>query len=326
MDDVPLPIHPNSTRLVDQLRILIRSQNKAYKTEKTYIYWILQFIRFHKMRHPSEMGAVEIEEYLTWLAVTRNVAPKTQSVALNAINFLYKHHLKQEIGVLNFRRSKTKVKIPVVLTSDEANEVIALLSGRYRLMAELMYGTGIRVMECCRLRVKDIDFGMGEIIVRQGKGGKDRRTVLPNKIKNDLVTQIQQVEKLFNYDCEMNVAGVYLPYALERKYPKAGKELGWQYLFPAKDVSTDPRTGIQRRHHVMDRSVQRQVKIAVNKTNIHKSVSCHTFRHSFATRLLESGYDLRTIQELLGHSDISTTEIYTHVLNKGGRGVVSPID
>lgn len=326
MDDIRSPVNMHSGRFLDQLRIFIRSQNKAYKTEKSYVYWVLQYIRFHNRRHPKDMGAIEIEQYLTWLAVKRNVAPKTQSQALNAINYVYKQFLQKDVGILNFAYAKSRQKLPVVLTKQEARQIIDLIRGRYSLMAELMYGSGLRVMECCRLRVKDINFGMGEIIVRQGKGGKDRRTVLPKKLYKPLQKQVQVVEKLFEYDCAIGLAGVYLPYALERKYPNAGKELAWQYLFPAKEPSVDPRTDIRRRHHVMDRSIQREVKKAVRAANIHKDVTCHAFRHSFATRLLEKGYDLRTIQELLGHSDIKTTEIYTHVLNKGGRGVVSPID
>lgn len=326
MDDVRPQVDVSSTKLVDQLRIFIRSQNKAYKTEKTYIYWILHFIRYHQRRHPKDMGAAEVEAYLTWLAVEQNVAPKTQAVALNAIMYLYKQFLQMDIGRMSFSYSHAKGRLPVVFTDSEARAVIEAMEGRTALMAKLMYGSGLRVMECCRLRVKDIDFGMNEIIVREGKGGKDRRTVLPERLRDALQKQIRGVEKLHRFDRDMGVAGVYLPYALERKYPNAGVELGWQYLWPARDLSMDPRTHLRRRHHIIDRTLQRAVKAAIMKVDIHKQASCHTFRHSFATRLLEKGYDLRTIQELLGHSDIKTTEIYTHVLNKGGRGVVSPID
>jgi len=326
MDDIRMPLQPNSPRLLDRFRWFIRQQQLALATEKTYVHWARQFIIFHKKRHPDQMGATEIDEFLSWLAITRRCSPATQSQALNALVFLYKRFLNKEIGALLFTRPAYKKRPPVVFSHEEAQSVIHSLQGSWFIMASLMYGAGLRVMECCRLRIKDVDFGMNELVVRDGKGGKDRRTVLPSSLKPLLREQVKKVLALHKEYMAKGYGSVYLPNALARKYPNAAYEPAWQFLFPSAQINVDPVTGEMRRHHVHVKGLQRAVKKAVRQADIHKNASCHTFRHSFATRLLEKGYDLRTIQELLGHSDISTTEIYTHVLNKGGRGVVSPID
>lgn len=327
MDDVPVPLPQKPDKLLDQLRAFMRSRHMAYTTEKLYVSWVLKYIRFHNRKHPSQLGAEDIEAFLEHLALEKNVAPGTQSSALNALVFLYKQFLNREIGKLNYNYAKPKVRIPVVLSDREARLVIEQMEGNAKLMVELMYGCGLRVMEVLRLRVKDIDFEMCQIIVREGKGAKDRTTVLPQSLIEKLRRQIDFVQCLHKEDIANGVGEVYLPHALNRKYPKAATELGWQFLFPSKNISRDPRDhSKQRRHHVHNRSIQKRVKFSAMKSGIHKKVGCHTFRHSFATRLLENGYDLRTIQMLLGHSDVKTTEIYTHVVKRGGYGVVSPID
>lgn len=326
MDDVPIPVNPASTRFIDQLRLFIRSRHMAWATEKTYVLWIRRYIRFHKKRHPAEMGAVEIETYLNHLSLESGVSPRTQAIALNALMFLYKQFLQKEMGLLAYEPAKQKQRVPVVFSHSEAMSVIGNLKGSYWLMAMLMYGCGLRVNECMRLRVKDIDFEMKELVVRDGKGAKDRRTVLPEKVIPMLREQIEKVKLLHQQDLREGYGEVYMPYALAKKYPKAARELAWQYLFPSSVIGADPRSGAMRRHHIHARSIQKAVKRSLHGQGITKVATCHTLRHSFATRLLEKGYDLRTIQELLGHSDISTTEIYTHVLNKGGKGVISPID
>ncbi|MFQ5636282.1 MAG: integron integrase, partial [Gammaproteobacteria bacterium] len=309
------------------VRYAMRERKLAYTTEKTYVHWIRAYIRFHKMRHPVDMGAAEVDEFLSWLATVRRVAPGTQAIALNALVFLYERFFEQQLGELAFTRSRVQRRIPEVLSHEEAMKIIGLIDRHpIQLMLKLMYGSGLRQAECCSLRVKDIDFSMAELIVRRGKGGKDRRTVLPESIRNDLSRQVDAVEKLHVYDLANGHGAVFMPDALARKYPNASREPGWQFAFPARAPAADPMTGTIRRHHIHPTWVRKQVRKAVLVSGIRKHVTCHTFRHSFATRLLETGYDLRTIQELLGHSDISTTEIYTHVLNKGGRGVVSPID
>ena len=327
MDDIQVPIASKSPRLLDQVRRLMRERKLAYTTEKTYLHWIRRYIRFHKMRHPSEMGAVEVDEFLSWLAVERRVSPSTQAIALNALVFLYERFFEKSLGSLTFKRSRTQRRIPEVLSHDEAMAIIRLIDHKpICLLVKLLYGSGLRQAECCSLRIKDIDFSMSELIVRHGKGRKDRRTVLPDLLHTDLAVQINAVEKLHQYDLANGFGEVFMPDALARKYPNSAREVGWQYVFPARAPATDPATGVIRRHHIHPTWVRKHVTKAVRASGIHKRITCHTFRHSFATRLLEKGYDLRTIQELLGHTDISTTEIYTHVLNKGGRGVVSPID
>ncbi len=327
MDDVPIPVKPDSARLLDRLRLFMRSRHMAWATEKTYVHWIRRYIYFHGKRHPEEMGAAEIESYLNYLGNQRAVSPGTQAIALNALVFLYKQFLQQEVGKLHYQPARRQRRVPVVFSHAEAMAVIGQLSGMYWLMATLMYGAGLRVMECCRLRVKDIDFGMNELVVRDGKGGKDRRTVLPAQAVAGLKKQIEKTRLLHGQDVLDGCGEVWMPYALSRKYPKAAGELAWQFVFASGNIAEDPQQrGTFRRHHIHPRTIQKAVKAAIHKAGIHKHANCHTFRHSFATRLLESGYDLRTIQELLGHSDIATTEIYTHVLNKGGRGVLSPVD
>jgi integron integrase len=327
LDDIPIPIKDGDTKLITQLRLCMRSKHLLYSTEKTYLYWIENFIRFHNYKDPSQMGGSEVDCYLTYLATKRNVAPQTQSLALNALVFLYHKFYEHELGELDFTRPKFRKKPPVVFTHHEAMRVLELIKiPSQGLMSKLMYGSGLRLMECCRLRVKDIDFGMNEIMVRGGKGNRDRRTLLPSILLTPLKLQLKEVSALHCFDLEMGWGEVWLPHALERKYPKAASSLTWAFLFPAAKPAADPTTGELRRHHLHKTVLQKSIHAAIRKSGILKQASSHTFRHSFATRLLENGYDLRTIQELLGHSDIRTTEIYTHVLNKGGRGVNSPID
>lgn len=326
MDDIPVPIERRAPRLLDEVRRLMRERHMAYSTEKTYVHWIRSYIRFHRNRHPRELGAADVDRYLSWLAVTRRVSPGTQAIALNALVFLYQKCLEIELGKLDFERPKPRRRIPQVLTHGEATTIIARLSSPASLIIRLIYGSGCRVMECCRLRVKDIDFGMREILVRDGKGNKDRRTLLPQSLFHELEEQVSRVKKLHAYDCSCGAGNVYMPYALARKFPNAGRSEGWQFLFPASATAFDRVSGEMRRHHLHVSAVRKHLRRAVRELHVTKHVTTHTFRHSFATRLLEKGYDLRTIQELLGHADVSTTEIYTHVLNKGGRGVISPID
>ncbi len=326
MDDIPIPVKTNSPTFLDQLRIFIRSQNKAYKTEKTYISWCWRYICFHHKRNPRELTATHIEQFLSDLAVTRHVAVNTQKTALNAIMYMYKQFLKIEFDELSFNYAKSPRNIPVVFSHQEAKQVIKGLSGHFQLMANLLYGSGLRVSECTRLRVLDIDFSMNNLMVRNGKGNKSRCTVLPNTLVNDLKLQLEFVKAQHQIDLTNNIGHVYLPFALSKKYPKAATQFAWQYVFPAHTPSTDPRGKVRRRHHVMEGTLQKQVNTAIQNANIYKKSGCHTFRHSFATRLLIKGYDIRTIQDLLGHTDIRTTEIYLHVVKQGGRGVISPVD
>jgi integron integrase len=314
-------------RLLDQVRNKIRLKHYSIRTEQAYIDWIKRFILFHDKRHPNEMGAAEVEQFLSHLAVDRNVASSTQNQALSAILFLYREVLEIELPWLeNVQRAKKPQRLPVVLTRDQVRTVLARLDGRNRLMANLLYGAGLRLMECLRLRVKDVDFDYHQIIVRDGKGQKDRVTMLPDRVVEPLQDHLNQVQIIHRQDLEEGFGEVYLPFALERKYPNAAREWGWQYVFPARQRSLDPRSDKTRRHHLDAKVLQRAVKNAVCSASINKPASCHTFRHSFATHLLENGYDIRTVQELLGHKDIRTTIIYTHVLNRGGHGVRSPLD
>lgn len=326
MDEVPIPIAMGSTRFLDQLRAHIRTQGLAYATEKTYVHWVVQFIRFHHKKHPREMGAAEVETFLSHLSLNRNVAKGTQRIALNALVYLYNRFLQQPLGTLNWKSAQRQPRIPTVFTHQEATAVIGQMSAPYSFMAGLMYGAGLRISECLRLRIKDIDFGMQTIVVREGKGAKDRTTVLPQSLIVPLQHHITQVLLLHSKDLNNGFGRVYLPDALSRKYPSAETSPEWQFLFPAPRLSQDPRSLEWRRHHIIDRSLQKCVKDALRQVKILKKAGCHTFRHSFATRLLEKGYDLRTIQTLLGHTDISTTQIYTHVVKKGALGVCSPID
>lgn len=314
-------------RLMDQVRHAVRLRHYSFATEKAYVQWIRRFIVANGKRHPRDLGAAEVEKFLTDLAVKGHVSPSTQNQALSAILFLYKRVLGVDLEWLqNVVRAKRDRKIPVVFTQKEARKVVAHLADKYWLMGSLMYGAGLRVMETLRLRVKDIDLNYHEIVVHDGKGRKDRRTLLPDCITERLDEHLVRVRCLYQNDIDAGNAGVSLPYALARKYPRAGNDWGWQYVFPSANLSKSPYTGNLERHHADEKGIQRAVHLAVRTAGIQKPASCHTFRHSFATHLLESGYDIRTVQELLGHSDVKTTMIYTHVLNKGGRAVKSPMD
>lgn len=318
---------PKTPRLLDQVRDKIRVKHYSIRTEKAYIQWIKSYIHFHGLQHPKELDAEHIEAYLTHLAVNRKVSASTQNQALSALLFLYKQVLEIELPYLEgVTRAKKSERIPVVFSPDEAQRVLSHLQPPYTLMGKLLYGSGLRLMECIRLRVKDIDFSYHQIIVRDGKGAKDRVTLLPEQVLEQLEFQLGKARELHQLDLDAVFGAVYLPFALERKYPKANREWGWQYVFPASKRSLDPRSGIQRRHHIGEQALQRAVKRAVGQSGIHKQASCHTFRHSFATHLLESGYDIRTVQELMGHKDIRTTQLYTHVMNKGANAVRSPLD
>jgi integron integrase len=309
------------------MRALIRARHYSLRTEETYVGWVKRFILFHGKRHPRDMGAQEVQQFLAHLALEGHVAASTQSQALSAILFLYQQVLKHDIGWLHdVVRAKQPQRLPVILTRDEVAMVLRHLSGIPWIMATLLYGAGLRLMECIRLRVKDVDFAYNQIVVRDGKGQKDRVTMLPQHVKAALQQHLREVQHLHMQDLDTGGGSVYLPYALERKYPNAHHEWIWQYIFPAARMSRDPRTGIVRRHHLHKLVLQRAVYAAVRKAKISKPASCHTLRHAFATHLLEAGYDIRTVQELLGHKDVSTTMIYTHVLNRGGRGVMSPAD
>lgn len=318
---------PAKPRLLDLVRDRCRVKHYSIRTEKRYVDWIRRFILFHDKRHPEQMGAPEVEAFLTHLAVNGNVAASTQNQALAALLFLYREVLAIELPWLDgVTRAKKPPRLPVVLTETEVRAVLSQLDGVHHLIASLLYGSGLRLMEAIRLRIKDVDFERLEITVRQGKGAKDRRTMLPRTLISPLQAQLERVRFFHEQDLKNNIAPVYLPHALDRKYPNAGRELGWQYLFPASEPATDPRTGITRRHHFGEQAFQRAMKAAVRRANIVKPASSHTLRHSFATHLLENGYDIRTVQELLGHNDVRTTQIYTHVLNRGGNAVRSPLD
>jgi len=319
---------PNpKARLLDQAREVIRLKHYSIRTEEAYVQWIKRYVIFHGKRHPKEMGAREIEAFLTDLAVQRKVSASTQNQALNALVFLYREVLHLELGEFSAVRAKRPNRLPVVLTKAETAKLLAAMKpGTIGLMARLLYGTGMRLMECIRLRVKDLLFEENQIVVRDGKGSKDRVTMLPASVKTELEAHLERVKLLHQSDLTAGGGEVYLPYALARKYPQAPKEWGWQYVFPALNLSRDPRSGKMRRHHASETSLQRAVKEALRLAGIVKPASCHSLRHSFATRLLESGYDIRTVQELLGHKDVATTQIYTHVMQKPGLGVRSPLD
>lgn len=326
MYDVRPPIAANSTRFMDQFRIFIRGRHYSFKTEKTYCFWVLSFIRFHKLKHPKDMSNTEIEAFLEYQSVTRHVSNNTQKTALNALIFMYREFLNIEIIGLKFSYAVKPRQLPTVFTHTEAQDIINQLNQKTKLPAQLMYGCGLRISEATRLRIKDIDFSSKCLLIRESKGDKSRRTLLPQSLLNDLSHQIESSLLLHQQDLTRGFGSVYLPNALARKYPTAEFEDKWQYLFPACTLSLDPRTNITRRHHISEQSVQRSVKQAINKIGLMKKAGCHTFRHSFATRLLEAGTDLRNIQELLGHSDISTTQIYLHVVGLHERGIISPID
>lgn len=314
-------------RLLDEVRDRLRLKHYSLRTERAYVDWIKRYILFHGKLHPRDLGARHVEAFLTDLAVGRKVSASTQNQALAALLFLYREVLGIELPWLDdIVRAKKPQRLPVVLTVAEVQRLLARLDGSHGLMARMLYGTGMRLMECVRLRVKDVNFERNEIIVRDGKGGKDRVTMLPASLGEPLREHLKRVRVLFEQDRAEDVPGVYLPDALEKKYPNAGKEWGWFWVFPSRSIAADPRTGIVRRHHAHEQALQRAIKKAVLAAGIAKPASTHTLRHSFATHLLQSGYDIRTVQELLGHSDVSTTMIYTHVLNRGGRGVESPLD
>lgn len=324
---MPITEDDHKPKFLDEVRRALRLRHYSIRTEQTYLDWIRQFILFHGKRHPNELGETEVGAFLTHLAADRHVAASTQNQALSALLFLYQQVLQRKLGFLeNVERAKRPPKLPVVLTKVEAQTVIGQLSGSYRLMANLLYGSGLRLMECLRLRVKDIDFGYGQIVVRDGKGGRDRVTMLPQSLHEPLQRHLTKVRLLHEDDLAEGFGTVHLPHALDRKYPNAHRDWVWQYVYPAAQRSLDPRSQRLQRHHVSEKSLQVAVQKAVRLSAIGKPASCHSFRHSFATHLLEAGYDIRTVQELLGHKDVSTTMIYTHVLNKPGLGVRSPID
>ncbi|WP_089375835.1 integron integrase [Methylobacillus rhizosphaerae] len=309
------------------VRDKLRLKHYSLRTEQAYVDWIKRYILFHGKRHPRDMGVKDIEAFLTHLAVERSVSASTQNQAKSALLYLYSEVLEIELPWLdNVTQANVSKRLPVVLSVSEVQSVLAGLSGMHALIAALLYGGGLRLMEAVRLRVKDVDFELREIMVREGKGFKDRVTMLPESAVSGLKNHLARVKMLHEEDLAASFGEVYLPFALDKKYPNAGREWGWQYVFPSRQLSVDPRSGKTRRHHMDEKGVQRAMKQAVFAAGITKLATPHTLRHSFATHLLQSGYDIRTVQELLGHSDVSTTMIYTYVLNRGGKGVVSPLD
>jgi integron integrase len=317
----------SSPRLLDRVRWLLRAKHYSIRTEEAYVDWIRRFILFHRKRHPDEMGEKEISDFLSHLAVENNVSASTQNQAFSALLFLYQQVLDRKLDFIgDVQRVSRPAKLPVVFTRVEARAVIAQLRDEYRLMAELLYGSGLRLMACLRLRVKDIDFGYNRITVRDGKGLHERVAILPQRIRAPLRAHIDRKKQLHQRDLARGAGKVYLPFALKSKYPNAERAWIWQYIFPAVKLSVDPRSGETRRHHVAEKNLQNAVKLAIRAAGIKKAASCHTFRHSFATHLLENGYDIRTVQELLGHKNVATTMIYTHVLNRPGVHVRSPLD
>ena len=318
---------PQSTRLMDQVREVLRYHHYSIRTEQAYVKWILSFIRFNNKRHPQELGKLEIEAFLSDMAVNKNYAASSQSLAMNSIVFLYKQVLDLPIADdLAPIRSKKPVRLPVVLSQSETSSLISAMTGVTAILAKLMYGGGLRVLEVLRLRVQDIDFSNGYLIIRDGKGGNDRTTLLAKSLVADLQAHLLETKALFDLDRENNIAGVYLPNALDEKYPNAGVTWGWQYVFPSKTLSKDPTTGIIRRHHLNESVIQKSIRSAKNKIGVDKRITSHTLRHSFATHLLEAGTNIRVVQELLGHADVKTTEIYTHVLQQNLDSVVSPLE
>jgi len=318
---------PAAPRLLDRVRAAIRLRHYSPRTEKAYVGWTRRFVLFHGRRHPDSMAADEVTRFLSHLAVEGKVSASTQNQALSALLFLYRNVLGRELSWMDeIVRARRPSRLPVVLARGEVAALLRELQGVEKLMASLLYGSGLRLLECCRLRVKDIEFSRGELLVRDGKGGKDRVTLLPSGLRGPLQIHLARVSDQHGRDLECGLGSVELPMALERKYPGAAFEWGWQWVFPATRFYLDPASGRRRRHHLHETVLQRAVREAARRARIPRPVSCHALRHSFATHLLEDGYDIRTIQELLGHRDVSTTMIYTHVLNRGGRGVRSPLD
>lgn len=316
-----------SVRLLDQVRERVRYLHYSLRTEEAYIYWIRAFVRFHGLRHPRDMGQAEVEAFLTMLATQRQVAASTHRQALSALLFLYRQVLGQDLGWMqDIGRPAPARRLPVVLARQEVAQVLAGLAGEHLLVGQMLYGTGMRLMEGLRLRVKDVDFDHRAIVVRDGKGGKDRVVMLPDTLAAALRAQLQHVRLLWQQDRERGVDGVWMPDALAAKYPSASRSWGWHWVFPQATLSEDPRTGVRRRHHLQDQAFQRAFKRAVQLAGIVRPATPHTLRHSFATHLLQARYDIRTVQALLGHADVSTTMIYTHVLKVGGGGVASPLD
>jgi len=328
MSTIPAqPAVGRKPRFLDQMRTFMRARRYSRRTEQAYVDWVRHFILFHAKRHPRELGEEEIVEFLSDLAVKRKVSASTQNQAFCALLFLYEQFLERKLGRLDsaLRASKPS-RLPVVLSREEVRAVLAHIRPPYRLMLELIYGSGLRLLECLRLRIKDVDFDYGRIIVRDEKGMKDRVTMLPGRLRRPLEEHLAHAKAVHERDLQLGFGSVYLPDALERKYPNAHRSWMWQYVFPAAKRSVDPVSGRVRRHHVLEKNLQNAAANAVRAAGITKPASCHTLRHSFATHLLEDGYDIRTVQELLGHKDVSTTMIYTHVLNKPGIGVKSPLD
>ncbi len=314
-------------KLLDQVRDAVRLKHYSDRTEESYVNWIRRYILFHNKRHPNEMGSAEITAFLNHLATEERVAASTQNQALSALLFLYRDVLKKELNApIDALRARKPKHLPTVLTKEEVQKVIGLMSGTQQLMAKLLYGSGLRLSECAQLRVKDLDFAQRQVIVHDGKGMQDRVTMLPESLVKPLQEHLQRVKRLHEADLAQGHGSVELSYALQRKYPNADKEWIWQFVFPSARLAKDPKTGIVRRWYTSDTTLQKAVQKAAQMAGINKPVSCHTFRHSFATHLLQNGYDIRTVQELLGHKDVKTTMIYTHVLNRGGLGVRSPLD
>ncbi len=316
MDDIRPAILTDSPRLI----------GLSYETEKTYVHWTLRYIRFHHRRHPADLEASHVEQFLGDLAEHQQCSKATQRLALNALVFLYQRHLRIPLGQLDFQAARRKRRMPTVFNHEEAQAVIAHLTGTHKLVACLLYGSGLRISEALRLRIKDVDFGSRQITVRDGKGGNERATLLPCSVEEALEAQIREVERLHRYDLTRGYGEVWLPDALARKYAHAATSTAWQFLFPARQVSVDPRSGVIRRHHLHPTAVQRAVAAAIRASGFRRRASCHTFRHSFATRLVETGYDIKLVQSLLGHQDIRTTEIYLHVVRNRAGAIQSPVD
>ncbi|BCG65213.1 MAG: hypothetical protein methR_P3038 [Methyloprofundus sp.] len=319
--------NPN-LKLMEQVREVLRYHHYQYRTEQTYCDWITRYLKYHKcLKHPREMGKPEIESFLSHLATQLKVSASTQRQALNAIVFLYSKVLDipvaEDIGHI---RAKKQVRPPTVLTKLEVQRVLVQMQKEHLLMAKMLYGCGLRLMECIRLRIQDLDFGNGLIYIHDGKGGKHRVVAMPQLVREDLLLRVDKVKEIHDADLSQGLGKVYIPEALTRKYPNAEREFRWQYVFPAKKLSNDPRSGVRRRHHVLESGLQKAVKIAVDRAGITKRATCHTFRHSFATHMLENGVNIRIVQELMGHADVKTTEIYTHVMEKDISGVTSPLD